>query len=277
VITGFNTDIEHNGVTYHVQTEDKGLDKPMIMSLVYSGGEILASKRSPYEDLIAAGFDENTLIERLKRQHNLICAAIQQGRIDDLKRMTMREPKEQQRKTQKKNQTETTLEPEFMTAGENSDTAEKQEEPLLEIPIAVLDEAAEVKLEPEPVSVPHPARVLRSDSVETVADFARIEDLPIHALNLRFLEEREYRGGDRVEMRIQATNQKDEPLIGTEIMVKILGSAFRPLIFHAKTGENGVAVVHLQLPHFRSGRAALLIRASNDGYEAELRRIVTQS
>jgi hypothetical protein len=56
VITGFNTDIEHDGVTYHVQTEDKGLDSPIILSLVYVGGTILASKRSPYEDLIADWF-----------------------------------------------------------------------------------------------------------------------------------------------------------------------------------------------------------------------------
>jgi len=87
VITGFNTDIEYDGVTYHVQTEDKGLDSPIILSLVYSGGAILASKRAPYEDLLASGFTEAALAERLKRQHTLICAAIHAGRIDDLKRM----------------------------------------------------------------------------------------------------------------------------------------------------------------------------------------------
>ena len=87
MITGFNTDVEHDGVVYHVQTEDKGLDSPLILSLVYSGGAILASKRSPYEDLIAAGFDEVALAQRLKRQHRLICAAINAGRIDELKRM----------------------------------------------------------------------------------------------------------------------------------------------------------------------------------------------
>jgi len=87
VITGFNTDIEYDGVTYHVQTEDKGLDSPIILSLVYSGGAILASKRAPYEDLLASGFSEAALAERLKRQHTLICAAIHAGRINDLKRM----------------------------------------------------------------------------------------------------------------------------------------------------------------------------------------------
>ena len=90
VITGFNTDIEHDGVVYHVQTEDKGLDSPIILSLVYVGGTILASKRSPYEDLIAEGFSDEALAERLKRQHRLICAAINSGRIDDLKKMSGR-------------------------------------------------------------------------------------------------------------------------------------------------------------------------------------------
>jgi len=90
VITGFNTDIEHDGVVYHVQTEDKGLDTPFILSLVYVGGAILASKRAPYEDLIAEGFSDEVLSERLKRQHRLICAAINSGRIDDLKRMSSR-------------------------------------------------------------------------------------------------------------------------------------------------------------------------------------------
>ena len=91
MITGFNTDIEHEGVIYHVQTEDKGLDTPIILSLVYAGGTILASKRSPYEDLIAEGYSDELLAERLKRQHRLICAAIHSGRIDDLKRMRGRQ------------------------------------------------------------------------------------------------------------------------------------------------------------------------------------------
>lgn len=87
MITGYNTDVEHGGVVYHVQTEDKGLQTPVILSLVYTGGAILASKRSSYDDLIASGFDQKVLIERLQRQHKLICAAINAGRIEDLKRM----------------------------------------------------------------------------------------------------------------------------------------------------------------------------------------------
>ncbi len=92
MITGYNTDVEYGGVTYHVQTEDKGLQTPMILTLLYVGGAILASKRTPYNDLVASGFDEDVLRKRLERQHKLICAAVHAGRIEDLKRMGEREP-----------------------------------------------------------------------------------------------------------------------------------------------------------------------------------------
>jgi hypothetical protein len=92
VITGYNTDVDYGGVTYHVQTEDKGLQTPMILTLLYVGGAILASKRTPYDDLVTSGFDEDVLRKRLERQHKLICAAVHAGRIEELKRMGEREP-----------------------------------------------------------------------------------------------------------------------------------------------------------------------------------------
>lgn len=87
MITGYNTDVEYDGTVYHVQTEDKGVEHPIILSLVYVEGAILASKRSPYDDLIAGVFDEAILTQRLQRQHKLICAAVRAGRIEELKRM----------------------------------------------------------------------------------------------------------------------------------------------------------------------------------------------
>ena len=70
MITGFNTDIEVQGVTYHIQTEDKGVDTPLILSLVYDRGTILASKRSPYDDLLAEVFDEKHLPSVCKNSIN---------------------------------------------------------------------------------------------------------------------------------------------------------------------------------------------------------------
>ena len=91
MITGYNTDVEHDAIVYHVQTEDTGAQSAEIISHVFVGGAILASKRTSYRDLLAHDPDDDVLRKRLERQHKLICAAVHAGRIEDLKQMTARE------------------------------------------------------------------------------------------------------------------------------------------------------------------------------------------
>jgi hypothetical protein len=82
VITGFNTDIKHNEKVYHIQTEDKGLQNPYIESLVYVGGEILASKKTSYAEQAGAGVDEKWIGGLMEQQHRTMIAAIKRGRFD---------------------------------------------------------------------------------------------------------------------------------------------------------------------------------------------------
>lgn len=83
MITGFNTDIKHNEKVYHIQTEDKGLQNPYIESLVYVGGEILASKKTSYAEQVKAGEVEEKWIGNLmEQQHRTMIAAIKRGRFD---------------------------------------------------------------------------------------------------------------------------------------------------------------------------------------------------
>ncbi len=82
MITGFNTDIKHNEKVYHIQTEDKGLQNPYIESLVYVGGEILASKKTSYADQIKDGVDEKWIGGLMEQQHRTMIAAIKRGRFD---------------------------------------------------------------------------------------------------------------------------------------------------------------------------------------------------
>jgi hypothetical protein len=82
MVTGFNTDVEHEGRVYHVQTEDKGTDNPLIETLVYRGGEILAARRSNYADLKAAGWDEAVIASRIEEQHNQVIADVRAGRFE---------------------------------------------------------------------------------------------------------------------------------------------------------------------------------------------------
>ena len=53
--TGFNTDVQHEGHVYHVQTEDCGVDNPAFESLVYVGGTIVAKKRTTYNEQLNTG------------------------------------------------------------------------------------------------------------------------------------------------------------------------------------------------------------------------------
>ncbi len=85
MVTGFNTDVRHDGKTYHVQTEDKGLQNPIIETLIYVGGEILAARRTSYADLLSKGEGEKEIAERIESQHNRMILDIREGRYDSKK------------------------------------------------------------------------------------------------------------------------------------------------------------------------------------------------
>ncbi|HMO79455.1 MAG TPA: hypothetical protein PKD24_01560 [Pyrinomonadaceae bacterium] len=278
MITGFNTDIEYEGVTYHVQTEDKGLSKPMILSLVYNGGTILASRRSPYDDLLKGDFDEKLLEERLNRQHKLICAAIRAGRIEDLKRMSAKEVHAASAATAL---TDASAAEPFINSippvprpdtgelnppiprpdfGEEFDLDALMDTPEIDIgAISIIEVVEEV--------------VLPETAVEIVSDMAGRERPGNDKLIIDLIGETDLKGGDRKTIGMMVCRGSDKRVVPeAQIMVKIIGSTFRPLIFHSMTDENGIARVNLQFPSFKSGRAALLVRAMSEGEEVELRR-----
>jgi len=81
MLTGFNTDVDYEGRIFHVQTEDKGLSNPVVESLVYTGGEIVGSRRGSYAD-ITAEFSEEELHRRMESQHHAVIREILSGRFD---------------------------------------------------------------------------------------------------------------------------------------------------------------------------------------------------
>jgi len=83
MITGYNTDVRHNELVLHVQTEDKGLGNPFIESLIYVGGRVVIHKRLGYAELLASGSGEKDIIALMDRQHRTMIAAIRNGKFDD--------------------------------------------------------------------------------------------------------------------------------------------------------------------------------------------------
>lgn len=238
MITGYNTDVEHDGVTYHIQTEDKGLQTPIILSLVYTGGAILASKRSPYDDLIANGFSAEILAERLQRQHKLICAAIHAGRIEELKQLADRDTTRQ-----------STAPSAVSKPPEASD---------LSTPVAAAESSREAAA---------PDRFAISEEAEGGLSMKLLDDKELRAGESVTL---------RIEVSRTAPNGR-EPAAKASITVKMLGSNFPPAATFSTTDSNGRSSISVALPSFSAGRAAILIRAEADGDVAELRRIIQPS
>lgn len=273
MITGFNTDVEFEGTTYHVQTEDKGLARPMIMSLIYDRGTILASKRTPYDDLIVDDeVDETVLAERLNKQHRVICAAVKGGRLEDLIRMS-------QASAAAKALAEPAV-PEVAVAGVTSRSFDLDVPPI-PMPIPDCEPAAVAKpidLDLDAYAVIEEEILLPDEAVEVLSEMIGRERPVNNKLTIELLGDSRFRGGEHKSVTFMVCRGTQSKVIAdAQVMVKVLGSSFRPMIFHARTDANGIAKVNLQFPSFFEGRAALLVRASADGEEVELRRVVAHS
>jgi hypothetical protein len=283
VITGFNTDVEFEGITYHVQTEDKGLERPVIMSLVYDRGTILASKRTPYTDLIEAGFDEKVLAERLNKQHRLMCAAIKAGRLKDLIKLATGAPAAQKR-AQPAQQAPAAQPAANVVSLRPLPTAPSPAPPTqppdigdeafdgLVLEALVASETGEPVL--EKISI-FEEIILPDEAVTIISELEGMER-PVHnKLSIEILGESSLRSGESRKLSFMVCRGTLRKVVtGAQVMVKILGSSFRPVLFHSLTDSNGIATMDVKVPGFEAGRAAFLARAVSNGEEVELRRSI---
>lgn len=82
MVPGFNTDFKYRGETYHVQTEDNGVANPVVVTLLYHKGAILASRRTPYHELAGKPGFESELMGLMKAQHKDLMRALLAGAFD---------------------------------------------------------------------------------------------------------------------------------------------------------------------------------------------------
>jgi hypothetical protein len=260
--------------------------------------------------LIASGFNEEVLAERLKRQHRLICAAINAGRIEDLKRMGPRDggpASEPFSAADAELLTQPVLaEPPPVTLPESLQREAKAEDAVVlqadeDLPV-VAEEPADSKEPKEsrhtiyaavipaeedlPASAEEPAASKEfgkpEESAYTVYDSRRTSPMgelesAEHGLVLSMLDEAEFRAGETFTIRILVQKQwkeKVKPVASAALSVKILGTTFRPKIYAVKSGQDGVAELSIEIPSFTSGRAAILVRAAVDGDSKEMRRVI---
>ncbi len=82
MVVGFNHNFRYQGEVYHIQTEDSGLKSPNIVTLLYQGGTILASKKTSYADIARVDNLEQVVEELMKEQHKNMLRSLKSGEFD---------------------------------------------------------------------------------------------------------------------------------------------------------------------------------------------------
>ncbi len=82
MIPGFNHNVRYKGILYHVQTEDSGVDNPVITTLLYKSGTILSSKRTSYSDILNSDKMDEVVKEIMKEQHKMMLYDLKNGVFD---------------------------------------------------------------------------------------------------------------------------------------------------------------------------------------------------
>ena len=80
MLIGYNTNVPYKGTIYHVQTEDSGLKSPVIITLLYLKGTILASKKTNYSHLVDSPDYKEKVRELMKEQHKAMLRELIAGK-----------------------------------------------------------------------------------------------------------------------------------------------------------------------------------------------------
>ena len=297
MITGFNTDVPYEGHVYHVQTEDGGRDNPSFQSLVYIGGTIVAKKLTPYPEPVNDESRPEKLALLLKRQHQVIIAAIKAGRIEDLIRHSN---KQQSETTDQENEPETKpvstqaeeplagdvqslapiSPPEIQELSSNPPTSTDTPRPESSSLFGLANGGRPARRASSGPRAVTPTGLSRGDTAGLNLDQV-LEDYVKrgagHAkLEVKVLTPEVFTAGRGIGLRVQVTHDK-EPDCDATVTVKIIGTAFRPQVFIGRVGRDGVASFSLTLPSFSTGTAAIVIEAQSGTGRGELKNLIRRA
>ena len=273
MITGYNTDVRHNEVVFHVQTEDKGLANPFIESLVYVGGQVLARKSASYAELLASGKDEKDIVTLMDHQHWTMIAAIRHGKLDarlaDLLagRQTGAHPKVAAPAASPA--------PPATSPGFPQETSSGMPPPPPPPAVTVAPP------EPEPVEFRSalPPLPPRSVARERTLDQVILEYLTNEAdqeqLVLMIEEERNLGFGQQASLILRASSSKSgAPVVGTQVSVRMISTVNEPRVLASgRADEHGQVSLAFEIPQVGRGTAALIISAVSSIGRAELKHL----
>jgi hypothetical protein len=252
MITGYNTDVRHRERVFHVQTEDKGADNPFIESLVYVGGQVLASKRANYAEMLAAGRDEKEIVALMDHQHRTMIAAIRHGKLDG-KLATLVRPQ---------------TSPMPILAPSPPPQAPAANDVPAAGPAARRATPRAGPVQPPPATS---ERTLDQVILEYLTNEADQEQL------LLVLEgEADLVLGRRASLALRTSSSKSgQPVAGAQVSVRMISTIAEPRVLAmGRTDEAGGLPLRFEIPALDRGTAALIITAISALGRAELKHLL---
>ena len=239
MITGYNTDVRHNDVVFHVQTEDKGQGNPTIESLVYVGGQVLATKRASYADLLSEGKDDKSILALMDHQHRTMIAAIRHGKFDErLMALSGMRP-----------------------AVGGPDPRPEPRSASGAYPVAEAPASAARSAE----------RSLDQVILEYLTNEADQEQLLLVFDGEPSLQ----RGGTSTVVLRTSSSKSGGPVAGAQVAVKMISTIAEPrLLSRGSTDEQGTIRLSFEIPAMVRGTAALIISAASTIGRAELKHLL---
>ncbi len=256
VITGFNTDVKHRNRVFHIQTEDKGEANPYVESLVYVGGEILATKRTSYAEVVKAGRDDHAIQDLMEQQHRTMIAAIQRGRFDGPNGSV---------------QIPEGMSPTSLEAATLTERPEKEKTGK----ISKADKAAAAATPAAPAApVPRatPAAGVSDRSLDQmILDYLSSEEMP-EEIELSLLPAPDFVAGRSVQTKLKAASGSPaKPVQGALVQVRILSTSARAAtVFQGRTASDGSCSMSFTIPASGNGMAAAVIRVTAPDASAEI-------
>lgn len=77
--TGYNQNVLFRGEVYHVQTEDGGQANPVVTTLLFKGGSVLASKKVNYAEMAPTGDQSSAVKSIMAEQHAAMLRELKAG------------------------------------------------------------------------------------------------------------------------------------------------------------------------------------------------------
>lgn len=245
MITGYNTDVSHADVVFHVQTEDKGRTVASIESLVYVGGQILGKRRTSYKSVLDRGEGKKAIVDLMDRQHRLMIAEIRNGKYDS------------------------------DVGVETSPPPAAPETVLHDSPIDIVADDEPVEIEREPTSAPVESGSEGQTLDQIILEYLNTEAEQEHLILMMDVEQ-EFSVGDSAVLNFRTKGSvSNRPVPGTRIAVKMISTVSEPMALAAgETDDDGNLGLALDVPDLRRGHSALIVTATSSIGTAEIKHLL---